>query len=123
MQLVRSFNVPFALIYRLIGPQGNAFVLAIEPILCCRLVLNTRLTLKTSLMGTELTTTGVAALDTELKAYRDYRSLTRRHLDSMGLPQIAGTSTSNPMVIPYCCAALIVRPRIRCRPPCLLRRD
>ena len=101
MQVVRSFNVPFALSYRLIGPQGNAFVLAIEPILCCRLVLNTRLTLKTGPMGTELTTTGVAALDTELKGFRGYRSLARRHLDSMGLPQITGTSTPNPIVL-YC---------------------
>jgi len=49
-------------------------------------------------MGTELTTTGVAALETELKAYRDCRSQTRKHLDSMGFPQITGTSTANLIV-------------------------
>ena len=70
-------------------------------------------------MATELTTTGVAALDTELKVYRDSRSRLRKHLDSMGFPQITGTSTSNPLVIPLCCIALIVQSRIRRRPSCL----
>lgn len=109
MQLVCFYNVPFALIFKLIWPQGNALVLAIEPILCCRLVLNIRSTLQTGTTGTELTTTGVAALETELRVYRDSRSRTppRKHLDSMGFPKVAGTSTSNPIAIPYCYIPLI----------------
>jgi hypothetical protein len=48
-----------------------------------------------------MTTTGVVALETELKVYRDSRNparLAHKRLDSMGLPQITGTSTASLMV-------------------------
>lgn len=95
MELVRSYNVPFALKYGLTWPQGNAFVLAIEPILCCRLILNTRLSLQTGPAVTGLTSTSVAALETELETYRDCRRPARKQLDSMGFPKVAGASISN----------------------------
>jgi len=96
MELVCLSNVLFRVIYRLIWLQGNAFVLAIEPILCCRLVLNTRSTFQTHSTFTGLTTTGVAALEIELKAYRGNRSQAhKQHLDSMGLPQLTGAPAAS----------------------------
>ena len=93
--MVRSFDVLSEVICRLIWLQGNAFVLAIEPILCCRLILNTRSTLQRPTV-TELTTTGFTALEIELKAYRRTQSPARKHhLDSMGLPQLTGMSIAN----------------------------
>jgi hypothetical protein len=101
MQTVCPFNVLVKVIYTFIWLQGNAFVLAIEPLLCCRLVLNTRSTMYTRSTGTGLTTTGVAAFEVELQAYRETRSVARKHhLDSMGLPQITGMSTANAVVNP-----------------------
>jgi len=69
-------------------------------------------------MGTELTTTGVAALETELKAYRDCRSQTRKHLDSMGFPHITGTCTANLIVNTQLWYATKKAPRTRSRPSC-----
>lgn len=99
MELVCSFNMLFYITCRLIWLQGNAFVLAIEPILCCRLILSTRSTLQARTTVTEFTTTGIAALEMELKGYHDNRSpACRHHLDSMGLPRFPGQSTANPVV-------------------------
>jgi len=72
-----------------------AFVVAIEPILCCRLVLNTRSTVHANFRVTDLTTTVTTSFDTELKAYRGKPA---RKLDSLGLPQITGTFTANPII-------------------------
>lgn len=49
-------------------------------------------------MTTEMTTTGITALHEEVRAYGGQTR--KRHLDSMGLPQITGMFTSNPMANP-----------------------
>ena len=65
--------------------------------LCCRLVLNTRSTIQGSSATTDFSAPVTAAFETELKAYRGGRA--RKHnLDSMGLPQITGMSTVNPVL-------------------------
>jgi len=81
----------------LIWLQGTAFVLAIEPMLCCRLVLNTRSTLQARSEVKEFAATGTTSFETELEAYRG-SSARKRNLDSMGLPQITGTPTANPII-------------------------
>ena len=65
--------------------------------LCCRLVLNTRSTLRAQPEVSNFSTSGSSAFGTELKAYRG--GLVRKHrLDSMGFPQITGMSTANPIL-------------------------
>jgi hypothetical protein len=64
--------------------------------LCCRLVLNTRSTFQRSKV-IEFSTTGATSFDTKLKAYRG-GAARKHHLDSMGLPQITGMSTANPII-------------------------
>ena len=63
--------------------------------LCCRLVLNTISTFQARCGTTDFSTSGSTALETELKACRG-GAARKHHLDSMGLPQITGMSTSNP---------------------------
>ena len=97
MQAVCFVNVLLEVTYMLIWIQGVAFSLAIEPMLCCRLVLNTRSTIQARSETTGFSVSGSTALGTELKAYRG-GPMRKHHLDSMGLPQITGMSTANPVL-------------------------
>ena len=82
------------MIHLLIWLRGIAFTVAIE------LVLWRRLRRTSSTEGTELTITGIATSATELEAYHGgTRSPAHKHArESMGLPQITGTSTVNPII-------------------------
>ncbi len=65
--------------------------------LCCRLVLNTRSSFQARPEVSEFSTSDHPTFETELKAYRGGPG--RKHrLDSMGLPQITGMSTANPIL-------------------------
>ena len=65
--------------------------------LCCRLVLNTRSSIQARPEDAGFPATGSTTFETELKAYRGGPAR-KHHLDSMGLPQMTGMSTSNPII-------------------------